>query len=100
MLGLHISHSILESIEVNFPQDIDRQKRELVKKWMSSSKQLPCWWHLVNALEKIKMGALAEELKEKHSEVFCTSIIIIYNNFYRCSYSAAREATGEKVQYT
>ena len=69
MLGLHLnlSHSVLESIEFNFPRDIDRQRRELVKKWMSS-KHLPCWYHLVKALKEIKMAALAEKLEDEHSE--------------------------------
>lgn len=65
---LDIPRSELETIEHNFPRDVVRQKKELVKVWMDSSKQPPSWWHLVQALRQIQQGALAERIREEHGK--------------------------------
>ena len=67
-LGLHlkIAEGKLDAIDKHCPTDTDR--RELVKEWMSSSLEPPCWWHLVEALNKASRGVLAEEIEQEHSE--------------------------------
>ena len=67
-LELDIPQGVLDAIEVDHPQDAKRRRRELVRGWMHSSLDPPCWWHLVEALRKIDMGAIANEIEEKHSE--------------------------------
>ena len=39
-----------------------------MKEWMSSSLEPPCWWQLVEALNKASRGVLAEEIEQEHSE--------------------------------
>ena len=72
MLGIYldIPTSRLEEMEENFPRDVKRQRIELVKVWMNSSHNdyPPCWWHLVQALEKIQHGALAEKIRAQYSK--------------------------------
>ena len=69
-LGLHlkIPYGILEAIEMNYPHDASRRTREVVRAWMSSSLDPPCWWHLVEALKEIDHGATADEIEKEHSE--------------------------------
>ena len=68
-LGLHLKlrPSTLEAIETDFPSDCDRRRREVVKKWMSST-HTPCWWHLTKALREIGMGGLAKKIEREHSK--------------------------------
>lgn len=69
-LGLHLDlrPSILEAIEVDFPSSVERRRREVVKRWMSSTHTPPCWWHLTKALREIGMGALAAEIEKDHGK--------------------------------
>ena len=64
MLGLHlgITKGILDAIEADNRTDVCKMRRELVKGWMSSSLDPPCWWHLVNALRAVRWSVLAEEI--------------------------------------
>ena len=64
MLGLHlgIPKGILDAIEADNPTDVCKMRREVVKGWMSSSLDPPCWWHLVNALCAVRWSVLAEEI--------------------------------------
>ena len=64
MLGLHlgIPKGILDAIEADNRTDVCKMRRELVKGWMSSSLEPPCWWHLVNALRAVTWSVLAEEI--------------------------------------
>ena len=66
MLGLHlgIPKGILDAIEADNRGDVGKMRRELVKGWMSSTLDPPCWWHLVNGLRAVKYGVLAEEIKK------------------------------------
>ena len=50
---LGIPRSILDAIEADFPFDASRRRRELVRAWLGSSADPPCWWHLVVALRQI-----------------------------------------------
>ena len=71
MLGIHLNIPTrhLEEMEENFPRNVGRQRIEIVKIWMSFSEHPPCWWHLVQALEKIQHGALAEKIRAQHSKL-------------------------------
>ena len=68
MLGLHlgIPQGILDAIEVH--TDIGKMRRELVKGWMSSSLDPPCWWHLVEALHAAERGTLAQEIAKDYGK--------------------------------
>ena len=67
-LYLNIPQSVLEAIKRDHLLDTSGQRTELVRKWMSSSLDPPCWWHLVEALRKINWGALANEIEAKYSK--------------------------------
>ena len=71
MLGIHLdlSKGALDAIEENFPADVERRRREVVSAWLSSSVVPPCWWHLVQALKKIKESALAKKIEDEHSKL-------------------------------
>ena len=66
---LGLPKSCLDTIEANFPNNVDRRRTELVGVWISSSSpDPPCWWQLVQALKEIKYGRLAQDIETKHSE--------------------------------
>ena len=67
-LELGIPRGVLDAIEADYDCDTERRRRELVRGWMKSSLDPPCWWRLVEALRKRDMGATANEIKETHSE--------------------------------
>ena len=67
-LELSIPQGVLDAIEEDHPTDTERRRRELVKGWINYSLDPPCWWHLAEALRKIDMGALANEIEEKYSK--------------------------------
>ena len=82
-IGLHlkIPRGILEAIEADYPYDTTRRRRrELVRGWMSSSLDPPCWWHLVKALKSIEKVALAEEVETKHSKLTSNVVTIEREN--------------------
>ena len=64
MLGLHlgIPKGILDAIEVENRTNVSKMRRELVKGWMSSSLDPPCWWHLIKALQAAECGTLAGKI--------------------------------------
>ena len=70
MLGIYLGlpSSKLEAIEKDFPTDTDRRRIQLVRVWMSSSPDPPCWWLLAQALEQVEYGALAQRIKRQHSK--------------------------------
>ena len=69
-LGLHlkIPRGVLGAIEMNYPHDASRRTREVVRAWMSSSLDPPCWWHLIEALKEIGKKATADKIEKEHSE--------------------------------
>ena len=78
-IHLDLPKTLLDTIEANFPNDLDRRRIELVDTWISSSSSdPPCWWHLVQALKKVKYGCLAQELETQYSKCSvvysCTNI--------------------------
>ena len=69
-LGLHlkIPEGVLEAIELNHSSDADRRTREVVRAWMSSFLDPPCWWHLIEALKEIGKKTTADKIEKEHSE--------------------------------
>ena len=67
-LELKVPYHTLEELETNFPTDMVKRRREMVKGWISSTHHPPCWWHLAQALKRIGMNALAEEIQREHSK--------------------------------
>ena len=67
-LQLNVPYHILEAMEEDFPTDVTRRKREMVKGWLSSSSDPPCWWHLVQALKKIGHNNIADEIESSYSK--------------------------------
>ena len=65
-LGLpdHILDPLLDALQAHYLTDHDmcKMRRELVKGWMSSSLDPPCWWHLVEALHAAERGTLAQKI--------------------------------------
>ena len=72
MLGLHlgIPKGILDAIEADNRNDVCKMRRELVKGWMSSSLDPPCWWHLVNGLRGAKWSVLADKIATEFGKLF------------------------------
>ena len=97
-LHLGIPSHVLDALEANFPSDLDQRMQELVKEWLNSSQDPPCWWHLIQALIKLNHEALAEEIKLQHckSKAYSTSnaLFIAYYYTCRCPCSIASKATG------
>ena len=83
-IHLGLPKTSLDTIEANFPNDLDRRRIELVDAWISSSSSdPPCWWQLVQALKKVKYGRLAQDLETQYSKCSvvysCTNIHSVYS---------------------
>ena len=69
-LGLHLGlpdrilDPLLDALQAHYLTDHDmcKMRREVVKGWMSSSLDPPCWWHLVEALHAAERGTLAQKI--------------------------------------
>ena len=77
-LELKVPVHCLETICSDFPTDTSRRRRELVRVWLSSSLEPPCWWHLVRALRTDMVGRkdLAESIERDFGKfilwaIFC-----------------------------
>ena len=66
---LNIPQGVVKAIEEDFPANTDRRRREIVTKWMSSTQNPPCWWRLVQALERIDQKVLARNIQKEHSKL-------------------------------
>ena len=87
-IHLGLPKCLLDTIEVNFRDNVNRRRIELIDTWIgSSSSDPPCWWQLVQALRKVKYGRLAQELETQYSKCSvvysCTNIHSVYsqNNY-------------------
>ena len=69
-LGVHFNlpRHLLDAIEADFPHSTERKRTELVRVWMSSSPDPPCWWHLVQALKLMDYRVLAKEIETEHGK--------------------------------
>ena len=74
-LGLVLKVSVhrLETLSCDFPTDTSRRRRELVRVWLSTSVEPPCWWHLVRALRTDMVGR--KDLAQSIERVFGRSIL-------------------------
>ena len=75
---LGIPRGILDAIEADFPFDTSRRRRELVRAWLGSTVNIPCWWHLVVALRQMDERVLADRIHRNHSKSFHVFHIRIY----------------------
>ncbi len=69
-LCLHLGFplSFLHTLEEDYPRSIERRKKELVWKWMSSTSSPPCWWHLAEILKRMNKAAKANEIEKEYGE--------------------------------
>ena len=67
-ISLSLPRHLLDAIETDFPHSTERRRTELVRVWMSSSPDPPCWWHLVQALKQIDYRVLAKEIETEQSK--------------------------------
>ena len=68
-LFLDVPEGILDALKADFPFDSSRRRRELVREWMNSSLDPPCWWHLVQALHDAERGQLAQEIADEFGKL-------------------------------
>ena len=69
-LGLNLDLPVhrLRDIESNFPTDVSRKRMELVLCWLSSSRDPPCWWRLVQALKTMEYNVIAHEMETAYGK--------------------------------
>ena len=75
-LGLHLGlpdrilDPLLDALQAHYLTDHDmcKMRRELVKGWMSSSLDPPCWCNLVEALHAAERGTLAQKMAKDHGK--------------------------------
>ena len=65
---LRLPQGKLDAIEADFPTDTEKRRIRLVRVWMSSSPDPPCWWLLAQALEQLDHRVLAHQIKQQHSK--------------------------------
>ena len=68
-LELGLPNHVIEVLREDYPNDVVRRGREMVKRWMSSTLN-PCWWHLVKALKStiVRRDAIADKVERSHSK--------------------------------
>ena len=66
-IGLMLPTPVLEEIEENNQKDVAGKRRDLVRRWMSSTSN-PCWWHLVQALKNLERRDISDEIEESHGK--------------------------------
>ena len=65
---LRLPQGKLDAIEADFPTDTEKRRIRLVRVWMSSSPDPPCWKVLAQALEQVDHRVLAHQIKQQHSK--------------------------------
>ena len=83
-VNLNLPRHLLDAIEMDFPHSTERRRTELVRVWMSSSPDPPCWWHLVQALKLMDYRVLAKEIETEQSKFFCDCMGYISVHFCAC----------------
>ena len=66
MLNLGMEKYKNDKIEINFPQDVDRQKQEAFDQWLRL-KPDACWKDVIDALFAIEENTLARKLTRKYN---------------------------------
>ena len=64
---LRLPQGKLDAIEEDY-RTTERRRVQLVRVWMSSSPDPPCWWLLAQALEQVDHRVLAHQIKQQHSK--------------------------------
>ena len=79
-LGVHLKlpQHLLDAIETDFPHSTENRRTELVRVWMSSSPDPPCWWHLVQALKLTDYRVLAKEIETEHGKFLGLGGLALY----------------------
>ena len=72
---LRLPQGKLDAIEADFPTDTEKRRIRLVRVWMSSSPDPPCWWLLAKALDQVDHRVLAHQIKQQHSKCRMHSFI-------------------------
>ena len=65
-ISLRLPQGKLDAIEEDFPTDTEKRRIRLVRVWMSSSPDPPCWWLLSQALEQVDHRVLAHQIKQQY----------------------------------
>ena len=67
---LGLPNHVIEVLQEDYPNDVVKRGREMVKRWMSSTLN-PCWWHLVQALKStiVRRDAIADKVERSHSKL-------------------------------
>ena len=65
---LRLPQGKLDAIEADFPTDTEKRRIRLVRVWVISSPDPPCWWLLAQALEQVDHRVLANQIKQQHSK--------------------------------
>ena len=85
-VNLSIPRHLLDAIETDFPHSTERRRTELVRVWMSSSLDPPCWWHLVQALIQMDYRVLAKEIETEQSKFFGNRLTMYFMHVYLYKY--------------
>ena len=64
---LRLPKGKLDAIEEDY-RTTEKRRLQLVRVWMSSSPDPPCWWLLAQALEQVDHRVLAHQIKQQHSK--------------------------------
>lgn len=65
MINLGVEKYVIDKIEKNHPNDVDRQKQEAFNKWLRM-KPNACWKQIIDALYKMEEVTLAQDLERKY----------------------------------
>ena len=70
-LELNMLPKTLDDIFEDFRNDVGARRRKLVRAWLSSSLEPPCWWRLVQALkaEGVESAYLTEKIVESFGKL-------------------------------
>ena len=84
---LRLPQGKLDAIEADFPTDTEKRRIRLVRVWMSSSPDPPCWWLLAQALEQVDHRVLAHHIQQQHSKYRIQSFhAATPTNIHVCTY--------------
>lgn len=67
-VGLRIPDGVIEEIEASFPHEVYRMKTEVLKRWIKSSLDFPCWWDLIEALKDAEKTTIAVKIMSEHGK--------------------------------
>ena len=68
MLGVYLGVPKNRMDIIEQSASMDQRTTGMVRVWMNSSEEPACWWHLVQALKKIKETQLAKKIQTEHGK--------------------------------